>query len=268
MIIPVGTPRPVPVLSTGALEPTMAATGSRIPITRVGTLPIVPGYGTLASAGGPDSAGSIEGAGDASVIGLADLSYVDLADPGPGDLRDPKVWLVADTPPQVIDRLHQAGLVIVTDQTVHQELALLDQRGPALALRFYLFAAIASVALGVGGLAVVAAADRAGQAEALRALRVQGLPSRVPWQVGLGGYAALTVIAAVTGSLATVIAWWLARAVIPMFTSGGESLYAPAVPHPIPVVAALLAAVVVLVAAGAVAAAGLRRAVEGGGSRA
>jgi putative ABC transport system permease protein len=254
MIIPVGTPRPVPVLSTGALEPTMSATGSRIPITQVGTLPLVPGYGAPS--------------GDATVVGLADLSYVDLADPGPGDLRDPKVWLAANTPSQVVDRLHQAGLVIITDQTARHELTLLDQRGPALALRFYLFAAIASVALGVGGLAVIAAADRAGQAEALRALRVQGLPSRIPWQVGLGGYAVLAAIAAVTGSLATVIAWWLTRAVIPMFTSGGESLYAPAAPHPIPVLGALLAAVAVLVAAGAVAAAGLRRAVEGGGSRA
>jgi hypothetical protein len=191
------------------------------------------------------------------------MEYAELANIEPGSAVDPEVWLTADAPPELTDRLREAGLVIVADQTTKSEASQLGQLGPALALRFYLLVALAAVALGVGGVAVVANADRWGQTGQLRALRAQGLSPAVPWKVGFGGYAALTATALVLGTAAAAVAWSLTRTVIPFFADSGGTPYLPLLPSPLGVVAALAGATVVLVGAGAVAAASLRNAVEG-----
>jgi hypothetical protein len=243
LLRPVGSPMPLPVASTGPMPATISGGGLPIPITRVADLHVVPGLGLSG--------------------GLISLEYAELATLEPGTALDPQVWLTADAPPELIDRLREAGLVIVADRTTKAEVARLGERGPALALRFYLLVALAAVALGVGGVAVVAAADRWGQTGQLRALRAQGLAPAIAWRIGFGGYAALTAAALVLGALAAALAWWLARTVIPLFADGGGRAYAPATPHPLIALAALAGAALVLLGAGAVAAAALRRAVEG-----
>jgi hypothetical protein len=241
---PVGTPSPVPLLTSMGLRPALAVSGEATPARRAGELRLVPG------------------AGAAGI--LVDLEYAELAGYLSGLARTPQVWLSADAPADLADRLSDAGLAVVADRSLAVERQRQEQRGPALALRFYLVVAIAAVALGLGGVAVVASSERGGLAAQLRALRVQGVPAGITWRVGFGGHAALTVLAAVVGSAAAALAWWVARGTIPLFTDGGEQFYAPAWPRPAIVVVALLAAMLVLTAAGAVATLGLRRAVERG----
>jgi putative ABC transport system permease protein len=243
LLRPVGTPTPLPVASTDPVPPTIPGGSLNIPITRAAALNFVPGLGT-------------EG-------GLISLEYAELATLDPQTARDPQVWLTGDAPPRVTDRLREAGLVILSDRTTESQTTQLGERGPALALRFYLLVALAAVALGVGGVAVVAAADRWGQTGQLRALRAQGLSPAIPWKIGFGGYAALTATAVVLGTLAAALSWSLARSVVPFFADNGGSPYLPAAPRPLVALAALAGGTLVLVGAGAVAAGALRRAVEG-----
>jgi hypothetical protein len=172
--------------------------------------------------------------------------------------------LARDAPQAAVDRLRDAGLTVVGDRSLDAERRRQERRGPALALRFYLVVALAAVALGLGGVAVVSSTERAALAAQLRALRIQGVPRGIVWRVGLGGHTALVALAAVVGAGAAALAWWLARDTLPLFSDGGERLYAPAWPRPLPVLAALLAAALTLAAAGALATLGLRRAVERG----
>jgi putative ABC transport system permease protein len=244
LLQPVGTPLPVPIASTGPLPAAVGAGLDAAPITRVAGLRFVPGLGPTG--------------------GLINLRYADLAATDPERTLDAEVWLTSSVPAALLDRLREAGLVIQSDRTLPALVDLVGERGPALALRFYLLVAVASVALAVGGLAVVATADRWAQAGQLRALRDQGLRPGVGWRVGFAGYGALILVGLLLGTPAAAGAWWLSRAVIPFFTDAGGAAYLPTVPEPVPVAAALAGATAVLLAAAAVAAAGLRRGVEGG----
>jgi putative ABC transport system permease protein len=242
LLRPAGSPSPVPVLAAEPVPASIPNGDSPITVARAAALTVVPGMGRRGA--------------------LIDLAYADLATLTPTPAADPEVWLAADAPPAVLDRLRDAGLVTVSERSVRARADLLDRGGPALALRFYLLVAAAAVALGVAGVAVVAAADRWGQTGALRALRDQGMSPAVAWKVGFGGYAVLTMAALVLGTGAAAAAWWLARTVIPFFTDGAGGDYVPATPDPVVAVAALAGATAVLIGTAAVAAAGLRRAVE------
>jgi hypothetical protein len=172
------------------------------------------------------------------------------------------VWLADGAPADIADRLRAAGLAVVAERSLAVEAERQERHGPALALRFYLVVAVAAVALGLGGVAVVASTERAALAAQLRALRIQGVPAGIVWRVGFGGHAALTALAAVVGTAAAGLAWWVARRTLPLFSDGGEAFYAPPWPRPLVVLGAVSAALLVLTAAGAAATLGLRRAVE------
>lgn len=237
------TPLPLPVVTTSEPRPKLRTGGAQIAVVQAGTAALLPRLGT-------------EG-------GLVDLEYFNLVDQSPGQAREPQVWLSASAPADVADRLRKAGLVIVGDQTIGAAIGLADEKGPALALRFYLLVALAAVLLGVGGMAVLANADRQEQTTMLRALRMQGLPTGVAWRQGLGGYAALITTAAIVGTAAAAFAWWFARDVVPLFADLGRTEYAPAWPA-LPLLGlVVLAAAAVLAVTGVVASMALRRAVEG-----
>jgi hypothetical protein len=195
------------------------------------------------------------------------MEYADQAGYLQGLARQPQVWLTADAPSGLVDGLKDEGVAVLAERSIAAERDRQDRRGPALALRFYLVVAVAAVALGLGGVAVVASTERAAMAGHLRALRAQGVPAGLTWRVGLGGHAVLTGLAAVVGGGAAALAWWVAHDTVPLFADGGETYYAPAWPQPLPVVVALVAALAVLTAAGAVATFGLRTAVERGNGR-
>jgi hypothetical protein len=246
LLFPVGTPRPIPVASTEPLPATLDTGGEPVPVVRVGAPRLVPGQGPAG--------------------GLVSLRYADLAATDARQTVQSEVWLTSDAPADVLDRLRGVGLVIRSDRTVRAELQRLDHGGPALALRFYLVVAVASVAMGVGGLLVVATADRWAQARQLRALRQQGLSPGAVWRVGFGGYGLLIAVGIGLGTAAAAVAWWLSRTVIPFFTDAGGEPYLPSVPAPVTAGGALIGAAAILLVTAAVAAAGLRRAVRGGRS--
>jgi hypothetical protein len=238
---PVSTPRPVPLIAGGGPPPVLAVSGVAAPWEAVGRVRLVTGAGPRGA--------------------LVDLEYAELAGYLQGLARRPQVWLAAGAPAGMVDRLRDAGLTVLGDRRLAAERDRQERHGPALALRFYLVVAVAAVALGLGGVAVVASTERAGLAAQLGALRVQGLPAGVVWRVGFGGHAALTALAAAVGTAAAGLAWAVARATLPLFSDGGEEYYAPAWPRPAVVILAVLAALLVLTAAGAVATLWLRRAV-------
>jgi hypothetical protein len=240
---PVSTPRPVPLLAPAGPPPVLAVSGVAAPSRVVGQLRLVAGSGSRGA--------------------LVDLEYADLAGYLQGLARGPQVWLAAGTPDGTVDRLRAAGLAVLADRSLAEEADRQERHGPALALRFYLVVAVAAVALGLGGVAVVASTERAALAATLRALRVQGVPPGIVWRVGFGGHATLTGLAALIGAATAGLAWWVARGTLPLFSDGGEEFYAPAWPRPGAVLAAVLAALLVLTAAGVAATLGLRRAVEG-----
>jgi hypothetical protein len=244
---PVSTPRPVPLIAGGGPPPVLAVSGVAAPWEAVGRVRLVTGAGPRGA--------------------LVDLEYAELAGYLQGLARRPQVWLAAGTPAGMVDRLRDAGLTVLGDRNLAAERDRQERHGPALALRFYLVVAVAAVALGLGGVAVVASTERAGLAAQLRALRVQGVPAGIVWRVGFGGHAALTALAAAVGTAAAGLAWAVGRATLPLFSDGGEEYYAPAWPRPAVVVPAVLAALLVLTAAGAVATLWLRRAVARGTER-
>jgi putative ABC transport system permease protein len=237
------TPLPLPLVATAEPRPTVRTGGSLIPVERAGAAQLLPRMGAKGA--------------------LVDLEYYLLADQAPGQAREPQVWLSANAPADIADRLRKAGLVIVGDRTIAAETGLADEKGPALALRFYLLVALAAVLLGIGGMAVLANADRQEQSVMLRALRMQGLPTGVAWRQGLGGYAALITTAALVGTAAAAFAWWFARDVVPLFADLGRTAYAPAWPQLTLLGIVLAGSAAVLAVTGVVASMALRRAVEG-----
>lgn len=195
--------------------------------------------------------------------GLVDMEYLNGMAAGTHPVLDAQVWLAADAPTGMRDALRAQGLVVVGQDSAGGRTRELNSSGPALALRFYLVVSLTAILLGLGGLLVAAAAESEEQRRQMRALRVQGLPVRAVWVQSFGGYALLTAAAAIAGTGAAALAWWIARTVVPFFADTG---YAPRTPALLPradlVGATTAAAAILLLATAAITVAALRRAVE------
>ncbi|WP_027344366.1 FtsX-like permease family protein [Hamadaea tsunoensis] len=195
--------------------------------------------------------------------GLVDMEYLGALVSTASPVREPQVWLAADAPAGLRDALRSQGLDVIGDVTAAARTRELDRSGPALALRFYLVVSLTAILLGLGALLVAAAAESEEQRRMMRALRVQGLPARAVLAQSFGGYALLTLAAAIAGTGASALAWWVARAVVPFFADSG---YAPRTPALLPradlVGVTTAAAAVLLLVTSAITVAALRRAVE------
>jgi putative ABC transport system permease protein len=241
---PADLPYPLPVLPAGELPNSGELAGldaERAEVRVVGEAAILPrvgGHGVL-----------------------ADLEYAERAALGGTRLEQPQVWLTADAPADVVDRLAAKGLVVAGDTTADEARASLDRRSPALAIWFHLLAAAFAVLLAVGGLALMAAVDRRRRAEDMLALHRQGMPIGTVGQAALWSYLPVVMTALVTGALAAGVAWWLAGDYLPVFVDDSVQLPLPRWPAPLAVgVPAALATVGFIAAAIAVAVA-LRRSV-------
>ncbi|WP_327000153.1 hypothetical protein OHA72_34125 [Dactylosporangium sp. NBC_01737] len=108
---------------------------------------------------------------------LVDLEYADrlttgLAEPSrPGDVD--QVWLGAGAPPDLVDRLVAAGLVVIGGDSVTAAEDRLARLGPAAALRFHLLAAVLALLLAGSALTIVAAVQRRERRAEVAALRAQ-----------------------------------------------------------------------------------------------
>jgi hypothetical protein len=236
----VDAPFPLPVVVAGALPDRERLVGldNR-------QLPIAP-QAALAGLPGVDEIGA-----------LVDLEYAERLAAEPGGARSPRVWLAADTPAEVVDRLVEQGLVITGDRTVDQLRQATDESGAALALRFYLLAGAVAVLVGLGALALVTAVDRRTWRRGLQELRAQGLAERTTIAAALWSYGGMVVAGGVAGAFAAAVAWLAAGELLPL---GVNEQALPDWPQWTQALALWTAAVAVLLAAAAVGAWWQRRA--------
>ncbi|MGW3805563.1 FtsX-like permease family protein [Micromonospora sp. NPDC005113] len=153
---------------------------------------------------------------------IVDLEYADrLSVAGQTGVKE--VWLAPTAPADIVDRLRAQGLVIQYDRTTASMRQGFDRQGPALALRFNLFAALAGVLIGAAGLIAAAAAEQRNRVAMLVALRWQGLPPRAV----RGGYGWPVAVATVAGGLATLVIWILMRSGQRLFGDGRSPVPLP-----------------------------------------
>jgi putative ABC transport system permease protein len=207
-LVPADTPYPLPVISTGKLSSLfLEQVGQEAPpVARVGSAMVLPGLGKNGV--------------------LADLTYLDRLDSVTPDTQTPEIWLTADAPRQVTDRLAAAGLLITSSRTRDHELRYLGRQGPAAGVGFHLVAGSLGVLLALAGLALAAAVDlRHGRD--LWVLRVQGVPARVLARSQLWRYAGLTGTAVLLGPVAAAVAWLATGATVPVFADSSTLVSPP-----------------------------------------
>jgi putative ABC transport system permease protein len=244
------SPRPLPAVAVGTWSDLNRRAGER-PLGLLGGTPVPV---RLAPAGTV-----LPRVGDAGLI--VDLEYLNRATPQfGGGVR--QVWLTADAPDGLLDRLRAEGLRIVSVSSAAQRAERFTEQGSVAVLQLHLAVALAGLLLAVGSVALVAAVDRPARIAELAALRVQGVPVAAVRRSVAGGYVALVAIAAGLGVFAALLARRLVGAGLPAFNDGWALLPKP---PPDPLTLGLLA-VGCLVAFGVAvlaAAAPLLRAVRG-----
>jgi hypothetical protein len=236
----VDAPFPLPVVVTGALpdrERLVGLDNLQLQIAPQADVAGLPGVGA-------------DGA-------LMDLEYAERLAVEPGGARSPQVWLAADAPPEIVDRLVEQGLVISGDRTVDQQRQVTDESGAALALRFYLLAGGVAVLVGLGALVLVTAVDRRTWRRGLQELRAQGLADRTTTAAALWSYGGMVVAGGVAGALAAAVAWLAAGELLPL---GVNELALPSWPQWTRTLALWSVAMAVLLAAAVAAAWWQRRA--------
>ncbi|WP_433791334.1 FtsX-like permease family protein [Actinoplanes sp. CA-252034] len=220
-IQPVATPYPLPIAYSG--KPPAAGTiidsgATTIPITAAVALPAVPALGRTGV--------------------MIDLEYSDLISVTPKLVPQPEVWLNADAPADIIDRLDEQGLQVVSETSAAQVKAGLDRQGAAVALWFHLLAAVLAGLLGAGALALTVAVDRARRTEDLAALRIQGLRPGPAGSATLWTYPVLVVIATTVGLLVAAVTWRLTGWALPLAGLTPPDLPLPTWPRPTALLAA------------------------------
>jgi putative ABC transport system permease protein len=211
----ISTPYPLPIGYAGPPPPTgtIADSGpASIAVAPVAGLPVVPGIGRHAV--------------------LVDLEYSDTISIEPKVAPQPQVWLNAKAPADIVERLAEQGLTVVSETSATTVKAGLDRQGPAVALWFHVIAAILAGLLGAGALGLTVAVDRTRRTEDLAALRVQGLRPRPAGLATLWTYPVLVVIATVVGLLVAIAAWRLTGWALPLAGIDPPDLPLPGWPRP------------------------------------
>ncbi|HEX6499692.1 MAG TPA: FtsX-like permease family protein [Micromonosporaceae bacterium] len=210
-IIPVDEPYPLPVVAAGPLPGDVLDGADRTPqrVRPVGTAAVLPRLGRRGV--------------------LVDLEYLAATarDVGPADA--PEVWLAADAPADLVDRLRDAGLTVTGSTTDGERTGYLRRQGPGTGLRFHLLAGALAILLALAALALVATVDRR-TGRQLRALRVQGVPRRALAAANRYGYAGLVLVASLLGPIAAGAAWLLTAPSIPMFADRVQVVTPPTWP--------------------------------------
>jgi hypothetical protein len=210
-IFPVTAPEPLPMVATTPLPTDIVGYGGALSVTlaRAGDQALVPVYG-------------VSGA-------LVDLEYAD----GLGlsvDSDSVAVWLSADAPSDVVNRLRKAGLEVTSDRTDVAQREVLASQAPGIALRFLLMAVFIAVGLAMGAIVVTAALERGHSPDGLAALREQGVAMGILRTVAVLRRCALVILAAGLGMTASAVSWWLARDVLPTYVDADATV---AVPPPV-----------------------------------
>jgi hypothetical protein len=230
----IDAPSPLPVIQAGTLITTglsgdqrVAPLGGEEVADRVvATAPVLPQVGRTAVMADLEGAAALVDAGRNVMV--------------------MQVWLTADAPPSIVDKLKAAGLVIVSDETLASVRTRFQHQGPATALRFELFTAAVGVLLAAGLLIVAAAVERRPRATELSALRTQGMSERAVRSAGYGSYAAVVIGAVAAGVVASLLAEVTINAALPIFVDGWSVLATGTGPEPVPIGVAAAVTLVLL----------------------
>lgn len=109
---------------------------------------------------------------------LIDVSAVRVQLPGFDSEASWSIWLGPRAPPDALQRLRAAGLVVGAGTTERIRAAELGRQGPALALRLLVVCAIAGSILAVGGTAIAIASTGRRRSFELASLRAIGIKRR------------------------------------------------------------------------------------------
>ncbi|AEV83382.1 Collagen alpha-4(VI) chain [Actinoplanes sp. SE50] len=153
-----------------------------------------------------------------------------------------QVWLTANAPPDVVDRLRAAGVTVLGDESIAGRAARRPGRGTAPAGPFALLCAVSAVFTAAGATAVAAAVDRVPQRAATAALRVQGLPARAAAATRYLGPSALVAAGTLGGVAAALVARWITGEPESFFADGWRLLPPPEVLGGAPLLLAAFAA--------------------------
>ncbi|WP_229069739.1 FtsX-like permease family protein [Actinoplanes sp. DH11] len=244
---PLATPNPLPLALAGGGPPGGVMTslgGDAVPTVPVATLPAVPSVGRNAV--------------------LVDLELADRLTVDAHQAQSPQVWLGPAAPADIVERLGEQGLVVVTDTGAAEVRDRLDRQGPALALSFHVLAAVLATLLGVGALVLTIAVDRGRRAGDLAALRAQGLSGRVVGRATMWTYPALVGFAVAVGLLVGGATWWLTGWALPLAGLSPLDLPMPTAPRPLVLLAVAGAVLTVNVAVALAGGRDLRRRIEKG----
>ena len=220
-VVPPDAPVPLPVLDVA--DPTLPvlelASGDHLAVVAAGhpaTLPRI---------------------GNAGV--LADLEYLTRFGELRTASREGEIWLGPAAPSDVVERFRAAGLTILGERRLDDELAAAARRPSAAGVRFLLVVAVLGLGLGAAGVIVAAGVERRGRADELRALRAQGLTRRHTRGAALVGYVWVVGVAAALGWAAAAVVWALTGDRLPLIDAS-QSPGTP--PGPLPVLPGLAAA--------------------------
>jgi putative ABC transport system permease protein len=230
----IATAPSLPLISAG--DPHLQAfPGAAIPVDVVGAAAALPRLGNSGA--------------------LVDLAAADLMWPDFGGGDSLQVWLTADAPADLPDRLAAHGVETVSSTTSDGIADRYGRQAVPVTVRFQLVAAAVAVLLAAGALGVVVAVERRPRTGELMALRRQGLSAATAGRAALGGYVVVVVLAVVAGLLTAIVARTVLAVPTPLFPDDWSVLAAPPGARWLPLAAAtgavlLVYAAVVLAAAG------------------
>ncbi|MER7272937.1 FtsX-like permease family protein [Dactylosporangium sp. NPDC000244] len=200
--------------------------GGAVPVHVAGTAPMLPVVG---------------GSGV-----LVDLDAAQRLGAGGSSAGTYQVWLATGAGAGVEDRLRAAGLTILGADDTGARAARFAARGPAVAERYRLFAAVLGLLAAAAALAVAVAAERRQRGADLRALRVQGLAARTAAAAGRAGSGAVVLAGVLAGLLAAIVARFASGPPLPYFADGWNPPDPPEPLPPLPLLATAAAALLLL----------------------
>jgi hypothetical protein len=148
---------------------------------------------------------------------MVDLEYAQHSIGDATEAVTQEVWLSADAPADVLDRLRERGVDVLSDVTAGELADRLADQGPGIALRFHLLSAAVLLLLAVGTLMIMSTVERRARSGELGALRAQGLSHAAIRRAGYGGVAVLVGGAVLSGLLAAFLADAVVTASLPLF---------------------------------------------------
>jgi putative ABC transport system permease protein len=211
----VDSPLPVPLIAAGPPELTSAGGAAGIqpfgngpvPVSVVAAQPVLPVLGTFGS--------------------MMDLEYALHAAGTTVALGTPEVWLRADTPAAMVDRLRSIGVTVSDDQTRQSAVSRYRDQVPETVRWLALALAAIAVALALIALLLAAVVERGARSTELAALRTQGVDRTAVSRTAAAGYFAICGGAVLVGLIGTLVAVIFRTGDLQVFSDGWDVLPPP-----------------------------------------